>query len=404
MQFVYTAKTNSGDIQTGHISAADVEAVKRALREQSLFVIDVRKKATDTFWKTLLGARERSALSKRDLLSVTTQLAIMTRSGVDLASAFHSLSQQCANTNLRNVLAQVHRDVTGGKSISDAMQAQASVFGDAYVASVAAGEAAGKLPEVLGRLAQFQRTELRARATIRTLLAYPIMLTGVSSMVVLGLVTFVLPKFVDIFTQFELALPTLTRVIVWLSEMLREHFWIWVPIVIAMFVGLVASRRSKSGRRHWDAFMLNAPIIRDITRSFYIGRTFRLLGLMIESGVPLLEGLQLTRNSVRNALYRELFDDLENSILNGRGLANSLINAGFVPAVAAEMILTAERTGTLGMVTELMGEHYEEEGETKLRELATILEPLIIVVMGVIVATIVMAVMLPMFDIATLAR
>ncbi len=125
---------------------------------------------------------------------------------------------------------------------------------------------------------------------------------------------------------------------------------------------------------------------------------------MIESGVPLLEGLKLTRNSVRNILYKKLFDDLEESILNGRGLAASLITAGFVPAVAAEMVLTAERTGTLGMVTELMGEHYEEEGESKLRELATLLEPLIIVVMGVIVATIVMSVMLPMFDIATMAK
>jgi type II secretory pathway component PulF len=147
MQFVYTAKTSSGDIQTGHISAPDVEAVKRALREQSLFVIDVRKKAGNTLWKVVFGARERSGLSKRDLLSVTTQLAIMTRSGVDLASAFQSLSQQCGNSHLRNILAQIHRDVTGGKSISDAMQAQAAVFGDAYVASVAAGEAAGKLPE-----------------------------------------------------------------------------------------------------------------------------------------------------------------------------------------------------------------------------------------------------------------
>jgi type II secretory pathway component PulF len=150
--------------------------------------------------------------------------------------------------------------------------------------------------------------------------------------------------------------------------------------------------------------MLNTYFIRDITRAFYIGRTFRLMGLMIESGVPLLEGLRLTRNSVQNSLYRELFDELEEAILNGRGLASSLIKAGFVPPVAAEMVLTAERTGTLGMVTELMGEHYEEEGESKLREMATILEPLIIVVMGVIVATIVMAVMLPMFDIATLAK
>jgi type II secretory pathway component PulF len=404
MQFVYTAKSKVGDIQSGHISAADIEAAKRALREQSLFPIDIRKKTSDSPFKALLGRRDRAGLSKRDLLSVTTQLAIMTRSGVDLASAFHSLSNQCSNPALRNILGQVHKDVTGGKSISDAMFAQAAVFGDAYVASVAAGEAAGKLPEVLGRLAQFQRTEMRVRATVRALLAYPLLLTGVSSLVVMGLVTFVLPKFVDIFGQFEVALPIITQVVVAISDTLRKHMIIWVPLLLAAIIGLLVSRNVEGGRRKWDYAMLNVPILRDITRAFYIGRTFRLLGLMIESGVPLLEGLKLTRNSVRNALYKKLFDELEDSILNGRGLAASLINAGFVPAVAAEMVLTAERTGTLGMVTELMGEHYEEEGESKLRELATILEPLIIVAMGVIVATIVMAVMLPMFDIATMAR
>jgi type II secretory pathway component PulF len=382
----------------------DVDAVKRALREQNLFLIDVRSKTADTFWKKLRGARDKSAISRRELLSMTTQLAIMTRSGVDLASAFQSLSQQCGNANLRAILAQVHKDITGGKSISDAMEVQASVFGDAYVASVAAGEAAGKLPEVLTRLAQFQRTEIRVRATVRTLLAYPLLLASVSSLVVIGLVTFVLPKFVEIFGDFELSLPLLTQVVVAASDVLRKYFLIWMPLLLAGVAGLIVSRFTQVGRREWDKAMLNTYFIRDITRAFYIGRTFRLMGLMIESGVPLLEGLRLTRNSVQNSLYRELFDELEEAILNGRGLASSLIKAGFVPPVAAEMVLTAERTGTLGMVTELMGEHYEEEGESKLREMATILEPLIIVVMGVIVATIVMAVMLPMFDIATLAK
>lgn len=404
MQFVYTAKNAGGDIHTGQMSAVDVDAVKRALREQNLYLIDVRSKAADTFWKKIRGARDKSAISKRELLSMTTQLAIMTRSGVDLASAFQSLSTQCSNANLRKILSQVHSDITGGKSISDAMQAQEAVFGEAYVASVAAGEAAGKLPEVLSRLAQFQRSEIRVRATVRTLLAYPIVLAGVSSLVVLGLVTFVLPKFVEIFGDYEIELPMLTQAVVAVSDLLRQHTYIWLPLLLAGIVGLIASRYMEAGQRKWDAMMLNTYFLRDITRAFYIGRTFRLMGLMIESGVPLLEGLRLTRNSIRNSLYRELFDELEEAILNGRGLASSLIKAGFVPPVAAEMVLTAERTGTLGMVTELMGEHYEEEGESKLREMATILEPLIIVVMGVIVATIVMAVMLPMFDIATLAK
>src|SRR3954467_14010925 len=248
MQFTYTAKSKSGDIQTGHITAADVEMAKRALREQSLFPIDIRKQAGASPFKALLGWRDRGALSKRDLLSVTTQLAIMTRSGVDLASAFHSLSQQCSNPMLRSILAQIHKDVTGGKSISDAMQAQAAIFGDAYVASVAAGEAAGKLPEVLGRLAQFQRTEMRVRATVRTLLAYPLLLTSVSGLVVIGLVTFVLPKFVDIFAQFDVALPMITRVIVAISDVIHQHIFVFLPLGMAAIVGLLVSRNVESGR------------------------------------------------------------------------------------------------------------------------------------------------------------
>lgn len=403
MQFAYTAKTTAGEIQTGRLTAADVESVKRTLREQNLFVIDVQKGTGKSVWKSVFEPR-RTKLNKRDLLSVTTQLAIMTRSGVDLASAYESLALQSRNPTLRRVLGQIHQDLTGGRSVSESLKAQAGVFGEAYVASVAAGEAAGKVPEVLSRLAQLERTEIRIRGSIRTLLAYPILLAGVSSLVVLGLVGFVLPQFQGIFTQFEIPLPKLTMLVVAASNTLRERVWIWLPVAGALFVGLIASRHVESGRKWWDSAMLNTVFIRDITRAFYIGRTFRLLGLMIESGVPLLEGLRLTRNAIRNSLYRELFDDLENAILNGRGLANSLISAGFVPPVAAEMVLTAERTGTLAMVTQLMGEHYEEEGEAKLRELATILEPIIIVVMGIIVATIVMSVMLPMFDIATLAK
>ena len=231
-----------------------------------------------------------------------------------------------------------------------------------------------------------------------------LLLATISSLVVTGLVIFVLPRFQKIFQDFDVPLPAMTQLLVAFSDIVRHFAWIWGPIALAGIAGLIASRYTQAGRRWWDRAVLNTVVIRDITRAFYIGRTFRLLGLMIESGVPLLEGLRLTRNATRNSLYRELFNNLEDAILNGRGLASSLIKAGFVPPVAAEMVLTAERTGTLGMVTELMGAHYEEEGETRLRELATMLEPLIIVTMGVIVAVIVVSVMLPMFDIAQLAR
>ncbi len=239
---------------------------------------------------------------------------------------------------------------------------------------------------------------------LRTLLAYPVLLSSVSALVIFGLIFFVLPQFAEIFDQYEIELPMITKILLAVSSELRTRVWLWLALLIAGIAASVAFLKSDIGSRWWDSLVLNLIFVRDVTRSLLIGRAFRLLGIMIESGVPLLEALRLTRASVQNVLYRDLFDKLEDDILNGRGLGTSLVNAGFVPPAAAEMVLTAERTGTLGTVTQLMGEHYEEEGETKLRELATLIEPLIIVVMGVVVAMVVMSVMLPMFDLSSIAK
>lgn len=403
MQFAYTAKANDGEVVSGLIDAATMDDAHKRLRERELFPMSVCK---DSAARGLFASLKmpRAHVPRRELLSLTTQLAIMTRSGIDLAGAIKTLSRQCTHRGLKRTMEVVHEDVTGGKSVSDALRKHANVFGEAYVASVAAGEASGELPEVLARLSQLQRADLRNRIAIRTLMAYPIVLACVSLLVTIGLVCFVLPQFEGIFAEFEVPLPAMTQILIAISSEIRSRFWIWGPAAGLGLMCLGASRKTDAGRKFWDRLLLNLAIVRGVTRAVILGRTFRLLGLMIESGVPLLEGLRLTRRSVSNSLYRELFDRLEDDILNGRGLATSLVTSGFIPPAAAEMVLTAEKTGTLGMVTQLMGEHYEEEGETKLRELATILEPLIIVVMGGVVAAVVTSVMLPMFDIATLAR
>ena len=161
---------------------------------------------------------------------------------------------------------------------------------------------------------------------------------------------------------------------------------------------------SEFGKRAWDQFVLDSFLLKDVSRSLLIGQTSRLLGLLIESGVPLLESLGLVRQSVSNRRYRKLFEDLEESVLIGNGLGNFLTQADFVPRSAAEMIMTAEKTGSIADVTQLVGSHYAEQGEEKLRNLTAYLEPVITIVMGVVVATIVMAVALPMFDMVTLAK
>ena len=291
-----------------------------------------------------------------------------------------------------------------GNSVSEALARHGQAFNGTFIASIAAGEASGRVPEVLRQLAELLRGELRLRNSLRTMLAYPILLTGVSGTVLLALVLFVLPKFAEIFSDFDAPLPAITQVLIAVSSELRMHWWLWVPLFAGAGGGLWMFRRSAAGQRLWDRCSLRIPVLREVTRSLLAARMCRLLGLMIESGVPLLDSLRLVRAAVNNQSYRDLFDRLENDVLNGRGLSTGLLQSEFVPQAAAEMMVTAEKTGTLGSVTGMVGVHFEEEGEAKLKEVVSYLEPIITVVMGVLVAVIVMSVMLPLFDLSSAVK
>lgn len=348
--------------------------------------------------------RKPQKVNKRDLLSATMQMAIMARTGVDLDTALRSLAKQSRSPGLSQAFQQVHAEVSEGSSVSDALRRQSHVFGETYVASVAAGEASGKLADVLQQLTQLQRSELRLHNTLRTLLGYPLLLASVSSLVLAALVFFVLPQFAEIFADFDTPLPVMTQLLLAVSEELRHRYWLWGIVAIGVGFGGYRYLKSESGRRRLDRFMINVRVLREVTRCLLVGRAFRLLGTMLDSGVPLIEGLAMVRSSVRNSLVKDAFTAIEDDVLNGRGMASSLLAADVVPDTAAEMVATAERTGSLAMVANLIGEHLEEEGESQLRTLVALLEPAIIIVMGVLVACVVLSVMLPMFDLATLAQ
>ncbi|MCA9142306.1 MAG: type II secretion system F family protein [Planctomycetaceae bacterium] len=350
------------------------------------------------------GAMFGPKVKTAELVDMTSQMAIMTRAGVDIASALESLVRQCSSPVLKTILEDVHENVLGGKSVSESMSQYSHVFDETYVASIAAGEASGRLPDVLSQLAELLRSDMKLRNSVRTMLAYPILLSSVSGIVLLALILFVLPKFAEIFSDFDAPLPAITQVLITVSSELRTRLWLWGPLVFSCFAGGYAFKRSEKGRLTWDHFSLNAPAISKVTRALLIGRVCRLLGIMIDSGVPLLDSLRLARSSVKNSLYKELFTELEDDVMNGRGLATALLESEFVPASAGEMMVTAEKTGSLGMVTRMIGQHYEEEGEAKLREFVAFLEPVITVVMGLLVAIIVMSVMLPLFDLSSVAK
>ena len=405
MKYEYRAKTTTGEVQQGWLSANSTSDLGRQLRERDQFLVSAKPVASGgSGLRRTNRACGVSGASKRDLMALTSQLAIMARSGVDLATALKDVSTQCQNPKLKRALQQIHEDVMSGRSITSALGNHEHIFGQSYVASIAAAEVAGRLPEVLARLAALLRGELRMISTVRSLLAYPVLLASVSGLVIFGLVFFVLPQFASVFEQLDLTLPLITRVLVGVATEVRGHFWFWGPLGLGMVAATVGFGISSTGRGLLDRLLLNTILVRNVTQAILIGRAFRLLGTMVESGVPLQTGLRLTRSSFGNSALRRLFQTLEDDVVNGRGLSTSLFSCSFVPSAAAQMVATAERTGTLATVTQQIGEHYEEEGESRLRELAGVLEPLMIIVMGVIVAMVVMSVMLPIFDFATATK
>ena len=347
--------------------------------------------------------RRGRPIRKLEVAEVTAQLAIMTKSGVDLASALSSLTAQCQRPALAGVLADVRESVLSGSSFSDALKLHKTVFNPTFVATVAAGEASGRMAEVLQQLASMQKNEIRRGREIRALLTYPVLLLMISSSVLGALVLFVLPRFTAIFAQYEMPLPVITQLLLAFADELRARWWLWGPLAGSTLAGLLIWRKTEGGRTSLDQFWIRGPIIGDICCGMCIGETCRLLGLMLENGVPLLESLRLTRQALGNTLYKSLLLDLEEAVVNGQGLSTVLRQSEVVPASAKEMLATAESTGNLNEVTGILGEYYEEESEAKLRQLVGVLEPVITVVMGGVVAVVVLAVMLPVFNLSTFA-
>jgi type II secretory pathway component PulF len=405
MQYEYAAKSSDGAMHRGSLAAVSVKDVHQQLREKGLFVLSAQPLGRGLAMLDSSRRRmRRQHVSKHDLMTFTSQLAIMSRSGVDLATALGNLATRAQLPALRKVLGDIHAEVIAGKPVSEALSNHESVFGKTYIAGIAAAEASGRLPEVLNRLSSLLRGDLRLQRTLRGMLAYPIVLALVAIVVVFGLIFFVLPQFAGVFEQMNLTLPAITQTLLFVGTELRARWWLWGALLAGMSIAAAMAVLRPAGKAWFHRMLLEFPVVRDVTRSLWIGRTMRLLSTMLASGVPLLDSLRLTRASVRNVVLDGFFHNLEREVINGRGLAPTFLASNYVPPAAAQMIATAEQTGTLATVMELVGEFYEDEGESKLRELSTILEPVIIIVMGIVVAVIVMSVMLPIFDFATAAK
>jgi type IV pilus assembly protein PilC len=403
MKFQYTAKDRLGKPVNGEIEADTEVEARRRLRADKVFLISIALVAAG-------GARPLSGnvfpskrVGRTELVTMMSQLTLMCQSGVDVAEALRNLSQQAKPGKLKDVLARIY-DVSSGESLSQAMTRHADVFDKSFVAGIAAGERSGDMVGVLQRLTVLVRNEARLISSIWALLTYPILLCLVMGVVLAAVVFYVLPQFGKVFESLGHKPPPLTQFLLDVGTFARGHY-VAIMIAAAIFaVALAIFRRQSVAQRLWDYAVLHFVVVRNATRALLTGRILRLLGTMLQSGVPLLDCVRLCRSASKSQLFQGLFDAVEHDLLQGNAISRAFHAATFLPDGAAQMIATAEQNGRLGPVLQTMGEHYEEQGETKIRDLVKILEPAMIVGLGVVVAGVVMAIMLPLFDASTMAH
>ncbi len=401
MDFTYTAKNKIGATIRSVIDSDSLHNARQTLRREGLFVVSIEPAKATGFQKPRSSVSGGKRVRSSDLMMFMSQLTIMCQSGVDLSEALLNVTSQTQNEKLRKTLTSVSEEVINGKSFSEAIALHPHIFSSSFVAGITAGEQSGELVPVLERLTQLMRKDEKLRGTVKSMLMYPVMLCLITTLVFIALLFFVLPQFANVFADMEKPAPPLTQALLGLGTTLRNNL---VLILISSVAGICAFlmlRRTSQFKHAKDRFLLHSVLCRKTTSSLVSGRLLRLLGTLLSSGVPLVDCIRLCRRSASNVLFQDLFERLENSVMQGEGLAKLLMEATFLPVGAAQMIKTAEKSGKLGTVLQTIGEYYEDEGERHLRDLVKVAEPAIIVVLGAVVAVIVLAVLIPLLDATT---
>ena len=390
--FTYSARAVSGELRTGEIELPSREEVIGYLRRQRLVPVAVRPKAKD------ISITIGSGVKTREVVIFTRQFATMINSGLPLVQSLAILAEQSDNKLFKEIIGQVQQDVESGLTLADALRKHPRVFTDLYVNMVAAGEAGGILDTILNRLAVFLEKNDALKRKIKGAMTYPavMMLVVVASTTIL--LWKVVPVFATIFTDAGLALPAPTRIVLALSEFLQNYILFMLVGIVAAVFALRAYYRTSDGQLVIDRALLHFPVLGGLLRKSAVARFTRTLGTLVSSGVAILEGLEITARTSGNRVVEDAIMTSRASIAGGATIAEPLRASGVFPPMVVQMINVGEQTGGLDEMLSKIADFYDEEVDVAVSALTAVLEPIMIVVMGVLIGGMVIAMYLPMFD------
>ncbi|HWH45645.1 MAG TPA: type II secretion system F family protein, partial [Thermoleophilaceae bacterium] len=382
--FAFKALDLQGAAQRGELDADDKQAVAAQLRSKGLIVVDIEEqKPTDVGdlfarWKKVKPA---------ELTVMTRQLSTMISSGMSMLRAFYVLEDQAENEKLRDALVQVRKDVEAGVSLSQALARHPDVFNDLYISMVAAGETGGILEETLRRIADQLEKDDSLRRQVKSAMAYPILIGVFALGVLLALVAFLVPVFEEVFKDFGGDLPSITKLTVSLSHFITGSWYLAIALVVALVYAFRKWKASETGREQWDRFKLRIPWkIGDIVQKVALARFSRTYSALIAAGVPMLEAIDITGRTSGNKVIENAMHQVRDSVKSGGTISAPMrLEPAAFPLMVTQMIAVGEETGALDEMLEKIADFYDAEVEATVEALTSLIEPLLIVVMGVTV-------------------
>jgi len=394
MQFIYEAQDAEGRLIKGTIEApSDVKAAE-ILKGRELLLLSLRLKPA--IWELPLSLLKR--VSARDRAIFARQLSTMISAGLPLSQSLRILVEQTSNANLREAVKKIVEDLEAGFSFSMAIARHSYIFSPFFINMIRSGEASGNLDKVLSILADQQEKDAALIGKVRGALAYPAFI--VFALIVVGIVMmiYVIPNLKSMFEQAGASLPITTRILIATADFLKGFWWLVFLALAGLIVGLMLWIRTAPGRYAWHYNQIYTPLIKTLFRPMLMARFTRTASMLVLSGVPILETLQITASVLDNEIYEKLLATISSQVEKGVPMSVSMRRAKLFPPMVVHMISVGEQTGKLDYILKILADFYEEETDSKVKNLATLIEPVILLIMGAAVAFLLVSIMLPLYQ------
>ena len=396
--FVWTGRTPKGSMQKGEVVAKSRDEVIAVLRKQRILVTSVQQKVGQI---NISIPGFGGKVKDKDIVVFTRQLATMIDAGLPLVQCLEILANQAENRVFGKAIADIRADVEGGSTYADALRKHPKVFDELYVNMVAAGEAGGILDTILNRLSKHIEKAMKLKKQIKGAMVYPSTIVGVAIVVISILMVWVIPTFATIFTDFGGALPLPTQIVINASNFMKSNFLYMIIGAVTFCFLLRAYYRTEKGRRNIDALLLKLPVFGDLIRKAAVAKFTRTLGTLISSGVPILEGLIIVAKTAGNKIIEEAILVARQSISEGKTIADPIAKAKVFPPMVVQMIAVGETAGALDAMLAKIADFYDDEVDAAVTALTALMEPMLMIFLGVVIGFIVIAMYLPIFKLGS---